>query len=553
MRNSLSRLFLALALVMIAAAGCTVNIAEGPRPRPRPTPPPPIPTPAPARATRVLISPTRTNLFPGATVRFVVRAYDAAGGEVAVQPSWSATGGRIAADGTFTAQLRAGTAIVRVTDALSGLRATAFVKVIGGAKPRIGKAVRISLSPYRTTVAPRGRVRFTARAYDRYNRPAPFKPIWKATGGTISSTGYFVAGGKPGRYAVSVRDSLTGVKVLASVRVRGTPTVLRPTFRLAISPTSVQLKPGASRQFSARAYDRKGKTVPARISWNATGGTITPAGRFTAGKRAGTYLVSASVGRLRSSAKVRVVIPVPSISRLSISPASAKVSPGKTVRFVVTAYDRSGRRVAVRPVWTASGGVISALGTFTAGRVPGNYKVTASVSWVRRSAVVHVLRSGVRHPKPKPPVIHKPIKPRPKPPVIRRPIEHKPKPPVVHKPIRPRPRPKPKPPVIRKPIKPRPRPPVTSTGSLKISRWVVSGRGKRKLECSVATGGKNVSIVRIYAISGRGKLTRLQSRVAKDGFTSTFSAQLPSGTKKVEIRLYNSANKLIATERRSAK
>ncbi len=525
---------LAAVLTLAVAAGCTVNISEAPRPRPVVVTAPPPPTPTALRASRVVVSPARTELFAGTTVRFVVRAYAAGGQEVAVQPSWSASHGRMAADGTFTAPVKAGSVVIRVTDALSGLRANAFVKVVGGVRPAVGRAVRLYISPHRTTVARGGRVRFTARAYGRYNRPAGFRAAWSAAGGTISSGGTYTAGSRPGLYLVTVRDTRTGLKAAASVRITGPTVIVRTPVRLAVSPGSASVGVRGTVQFRVAGYDRRGKPVPVRPAWRATGGTVSNTGLFTAGSRTGTYIVSASVGRLRSSARVTVTRPVivRRVARVSVSPSRTLVKSGKTAQFAARGYDRSGRLIAFRPTWSATGGSISSTGLFKGTR-PGTYTVTARApSGARGTATVtvgHVIRPRPpKPPKPKPPVIHKP--PRPKPP--------KPKPPVVH-----RPRPRPRPPVVVVPAR------------LAVSRWKVKGSiAKPKLECSVATYGSKVRTVRIYGISPKGKVTLLQSRMAKDKQTVTFNAGFHRlKTKWIEVRLYDAAGKIVAREKRLAK
>jgi hypothetical protein len=80
---------------------------------------------------------------------------------------------------------------------------------------------------------------------------------------------------------------------------------------IAVLPSSVLLNPGQTQLFTAQEWDGLGNRVEFDPVWSATGGTITQAGLYTAGDRAGTYIVSAEnpETQLQGQAEVRIILP----------------------------------------------------------------------------------------------------------------------------------------------------------------------------------------------------------------------------------------------------
>lgn len=66
---------------------------------------------------------------------------------------------------------------------------------------------------------------------------------------------------------------------------------------LIVTPGARPLRPGSITQFQAMGQTLTGGLVPASVLWTATGGTITPTGRYTAGATPGHYrLIATYVG-----------------------------------------------------------------------------------------------------------------------------------------------------------------------------------------------------------------------------------------------------------------
>lgn len=81
-----------------------------------------------------------------------------------------------------------------------------------------------------------------------------------------------------------------------------------PSVTVSISPTSVSVPTGGSRQFSATVTG----TTQTGVNWSSTGGTISSSGLYTAGNTAGTFMVTAtSVADSLKSAQATVSVTAP--------------------------------------------------------------------------------------------------------------------------------------------------------------------------------------------------------------------------------------------------
>ncbi len=113
---------------------------------------------------------------------------------------------------------------------------------------------------------------------------------YSATGGTISSTGAFVAGTTPGTFHVIARQ-LDGSKTdTASVRIEALPEVVS----IEISPQNATMSPTTVRQFTAVTTLSNGATSASLVSYSAAGGTISSTGLFRAGTVPGVFRIIAT-------------------------------------------------------------------------------------------------------------------------------------------------------------------------------------------------------------------------------------------------------------------
>ena len=123
----------------------------------------------------------------------------------------------------------------------------------------------------------------------------------------------------PFTFKISVRLAIAHASLLAAATAcelpakRGTGPTPPNVVQVVTSPESVTLDPDQQRQFFAFGRTDAGDSVPVDVSWTASGGTITTAGRYTAGQSAGTYRVIAtqSGATLADSAAVTITAAPP--------------------------------------------------------------------------------------------------------------------------------------------------------------------------------------------------------------------------------------------------
>lgn len=169
---------------------------------------------------------------------------------------------------------------------------------------------------------------------------------------------------------------------------------------VAITPSFINLNPGKSVRFSAKAYNVLGQEVTSNFEWTSTSaGSITNQGLFTAGSATGSFKEAVTVTASGKSAKadVNIVKETPYIvpGWIIISPDSKILKPKEEYKFEGKVYDTSGLLIEnASPEWRLAdgGGEITADGLFIAGENEGIFvnTIVASYADVRSYATVVV-------------------------------------------------------------------------------------------------------------------------------------------------------------------
>jgi hypothetical protein len=86
----------------------------------------------------------------------------------------------------------------------------------------------------------------------------------------------------------------------------------------------------------------------------------------------------------------------PTLAEIILVPSRTTLAPGKKQTFTVEGRDQYGHEIPIEDVtWTATGGVISADGTFEAGEDEGNFIVTAAVGSIHGRASLGIVAERV--------------------------------------------------------------------------------------------------------------------------------------------------------------
>ncbi len=342
----------------------------------------------PAAVATIEVTPAAISIPIHGTRQFTAVAKDASGNVLPATITWSVIngGGSMDASGLFTAGTSVGTFTDTVRASSGGISGDATVTVTPGA------LASIVVSPATATLIIGGTRQFIATGRDSAGNTVPANVTWSVVngGGTIDAGGLFTAGPTPGTFSNTIRATSGSITGHASVTVE-----TGALASLTLSPNQVTLAPGATQQFTATGKDASGNTVPASVTWSvvAGGGSISPAGLFTAGTIAGTFTqtVQARSGSITALASVEVT--PGSVQTVEVTPGSASLKVRGTRAFSAKARDGWGNVVPTSPTWSvssATAGTIDGSGQFTAGGVAGSFPgaVVATVSGVSGSADV---------------------------------------------------------------------------------------------------------------------------------------------------------------------
>lgn len=175
-------------------------------------------------------------------------------------------------------------------------------------------------------------------------------------------------------------------------------------LRVELTPATVSLAGGASKQFSAVGKTPDGKSWSIRIVWKATGGTISSTGLYKAPTTNGTYRVIATrEGDVLADTSVVTVgsggtttPPTTGTLKVDLTPATATLAPGASQQFTAVGRYSNGSSTSLRIDWRATGGTVSSTGLYRAPSTAGTYRVIAQRSGdvLADTAIVTVGGSG---------------------------------------------------------------------------------------------------------------------------------------------------------------
>jgi hypothetical protein len=252
---------------------------------------------------RVILTPYRVTVAPGARTQFQAAGQNSDGSTVPISATYSTNGGSITSAGLHTAPAAAGTYHVIASNGTSADTSTVIVS--GTSTPPTPPAPTLNslvLTPYRVTVAPGAVTQFQATGQMSDGTSGPIAATYSTNGGSITSTGRHTAPNVAGTYRVI---AISGSKADTSTVIVSGTTGPRLTGVL-LTPFRVTVKPGAATQFSAIGLMSDGSRAPVSITYSTNGGSITSGGRHTAPTRAGTYQVFARSGTFADTSTVIV-------------------------------------------------------------------------------------------------------------------------------------------------------------------------------------------------------------------------------------------------------
>lgn len=350
-------------LVLSAAAGCDCGA------------PPTQPT-----QVVVQVDPTTASVGAGRQQKFTALVTGTTNAEV----TWSIDEpgfGSIGADGVFTAGTALGTVHVRATSVVDAQASgAATVTVVPTSN------VAVSLVPATVTLQTGQTQQFVAAVAGAENTTVLYSVQEGAAGGSITTSGLYTAPSTAGVFhVVAVSEADRNVKAIATVTVTPSPVVT-----VTVNPAALSLGAGQTQQFTATVTG----VADTAVTWSvveATGGTVTAGGFYTAPIAPGVYHLEARSRAAPAKFAVATITVDPIV--VAVSPATALVEIGSTQQFTATVSGAANTAVTWSIQEGPACGAITGTGLYTPPSVVGTCHVIATsvVGGVAASATVNVI------------------------------------------------------------------------------------------------------------------------------------------------------------------
>ncbi len=250
---------------------------------------------------------------------------------------------------------------------------------------------KVTLTPAAPTLAVGATVTFTVTGYDAAGNvlPGPITCGWASDQPAVATVSAGVARG------VSVGKSLIkagcgGIIGSATVTVVAAPVAVAS---VTITPASGSVTVGHTLQLTAAARDSAGNVLAGRgVTWttNAPAIALVDSTGLVTAWAAGSATISAVVDGTSASAAITVT-PVLAAS-VAVSPSSASVTLGQTVRLIATARDSAGTALNRPITWSSSAPAVATVDTtgLVSTLATGSVTITATADGQSASAAVTI-------------------------------------------------------------------------------------------------------------------------------------------------------------------
>lgn len=315
------------------------------------------------------ISPLSASLLTTATQQFTATVQNSSNTAV----TWSvdqisggnSTVGTVSASGLYTAPTVPGAHSVVATSVADPTKSAAAAVTV--------TASMVSVTPNPVALTPGTTQQFTATVQSVSN-PVVIWSVDQVSGGnstvgTISASGLYTAPATTGSHTITATYSGSSGSAQVSV------------FTLALSPTSTNVVESTTQQFTATVQGLSGAVLDWSVDQvsggNATVGTITSTGLYSAPATIGNHTVSVTVANTTAAASAAV-----SVFVFSVSPATSTLAPSATQQFTATIQGLTNTSVTWSVDNVAGGnsttGTISSSGLYTAPFAIGPHTITAT-------------------------------------------------------------------------------------------------------------------------------------------------------------------------------
>ncbi len=278
--------------------------------------------------TGIAVSPGPVSINENTPQQFTALATDQFGNPMTATVNWTANGGQINSAGLYTSPATPNNYTVIATNGsvngsatVTVLNAAAVLSAAATASPAPVTGTTTNLSA--PVLGDTGQASLTYTWSATSIPPGASAPLFSANGTNAAknSTATF---SRAGTYTFQVTIADSGNTIVTSTV---TVVVNQTLTKITVSPGSASLHENSMQQFNASATDQFNVSMPALLTWSATGGTVTVAGLYTSGTTPGSnYNVTATSGSVSGSATITVTNAAPTI----VNAAEASPSPVTT-------------------------------------------------------------------------------------------------------------------------------------------------------------------------------------------------------------------------------
>jgi uncharacterized protein YjdB len=342
-------------------------------------------------AASVVVTAPSNTVTRGGTLQAVATARDSDGAILTGRAvSWSSSNpsvAQVSATGLITGLTVGSTTIRAVIDSKIGALA---ISVVSGAP------TTLAIIPASATISLGASAGLTAEVRDQGGNVLSGQPIsWGSSNPSVAAVNGagVVTGVSPGMATIQATSGTLAAQ--ASITVIG-----QTIASVAISPASMQMPAGGTRQLSATAYDAGGNAVPnAAVTWTSSNpivASVSAAGLVTA-LSAGNAIITATASGKTATAAVSVAAPPPAVvASVSITFNSSTLLVGQSTQAQAIARDAAGSVITGRAVtWSTEDAAlvsVSSSGLVTALK-SGSAVIEATVDGVTGVATVTISAS----------------------------------------------------------------------------------------------------------------------------------------------------------------
>lgn len=312
----------AATVIALLALGCSAKVGSS--------------THTAAQTVSVSVDPGETTLVTGQSGQFTATVNGTLNAAVTWQVDESG-GGRIGADGVYTAPATTGTYHVRaVSQADSNASGVAAVTVVEA------PAGTVTISPKTIGVSASGTVTFTALTSGLASSAVTWSVRETSGCGSVSTAGVYSAPAAAATcHVVATSAADTSKSDVATVTVSG-------PLSVSISPARTTVDACRTVTLSATVTGSTDRAVAWSVQ-ESGGGTITSAGVYTAPSTAGQYHVIATAHASSKVTATATITVQDHILSVAVNPASTSVAVNGTLQFSATVTTSCGTFAASGP------------------------------------------------------------------------------------------------------------------------------------------------------------------------------------------------------------